>query len=77
MSAVKTRHVCYNTADALINVLVRLQQRYKPARRKLQLDNSVTTTKDSLDTICSVNVNAGGAETPEKNSQSDAADVEL
>ena len=67
MSAVKTRHACYSTADLLISAILQLRSRCRPARRKLCLeggsaslgDNNLKVANGTLS--CSVDVAAGGA----------------
>lgn len=70
ISAVKTRHACYSTADMFINAIIQLKGRYRPARRKPQLDGSSVTISSSVDENVkdgnrtlphSVEVAAGGA----------------
>ena len=68
ISAVKTRHACYSTADVFINAIIQLKGRYRPARRKPQLEGSSVSSslgervKDSSRTLPhSVDVAAGGA----------------
>lgn len=67
MSAVKTRHACYSTADVFINAIIQLKGRYRPARRKPQLEGGSVSSVDEhvkhADGALphSVDVAAGGA----------------
>ena len=67
ISAVKTRHACYSTADVFINAIIQLKGRYKPARRKPQLEcGNVSSLDESIKDAGgalphSVDVAAGGA----------------
>ena len=40
VSAVKTRHACYGTADTLVTAILHLRAKYTPPRKKPQLDCS-------------------------------------
>lgn len=67
ISAVKTRHACYSTADMFINAIFQLKGWYKPARRKPQIEgSSVSSLDESVKDVGgalphSVDVAAGGA----------------
>ena len=67
VSAVRTRHACYNTADAFITAISQLHHRFRPARRKQRLTTAGdrlggNAAKGSADSqLCSVDVAAGGA----------------
>ena len=67
ISAVKTRHACYSTADLFINAIIQLKGRYRPARRKPQLEGgSVSLVDESVKHAGgalphTVDVAAGGA----------------
>ena len=67
MSAVKTRHACYSTADVFINTILQLKGRYRPARRKLSAEGGNISSVDAHlknvngPPLCSVDVAAGGA----------------
>lgn len=67
MSAVKTRHACYGTANLLINTIFQLRSRYRPTQRKPCLEGGSISSadgglKDADGTLsCSVDVAAGGA----------------
>ncbi len=74
VSAVKTRHACYSTADAVITTISQLKGRYRPARRKAELTNAGNGLADSVAKgspaaqLCAVGVSAGGAGLDEANS---------
>lgn len=67
VSAVKTRHACYSTADVFINAILQLKGRYRPARQKPQLEGgNIISVDEHAKTIDgalqhSVDVAAGGA----------------
>lgn len=67
VSAVKTRHACYSTADAVITTISQLKGRYRPARRKAELTIAGNSLADSVAKgsstahLCTVGVSAGGA----------------
>ncbi|KAL0048602.1 hypothetical protein WJX82_006768 [Trebouxia sp. C0006] len=67
VSAVKTRHACYSTADAVITTISQLKGRYRPARRKAELTLAGNGLADSIAKgsraaqLCTVGVSAGGA----------------
>ena len=73
VSAVKTRHACYSTADAFVTAIAQLQGRYWPSRQNLHLDSKTASTKEKLESVCSVDVAAGGAGLLEGNRQPDAS----
>lgn len=74
VSAVKTRHACYSTADAVITTISQLKGRYRPARRKAELTLAGNGLADSVAKgsraaqLCTVGVSAGGAGLNETNS---------
>lgn len=66
VSAVKTRHACYSTADVFINTILQLKHRYRPARQNPQLEGGNTSVDEDVKTNNgalqhSVDVAAGGA----------------
>lgn len=67
VSAVKTRHACYSTADAVITTISQLKGRYRPARQKAELTLAGNGLADSVAKgsraaqLCTVGVSAGGA----------------
>lgn len=67
MSAVKTRHACYSTADLLIHTVLQLRSRYRRARQKPCREGGSASlgngnSKDANGALsCSVDVAAGGA----------------
>lgn len=74
VSAVKTRHACYSTADSVITAISQLKGRYRPARRKAELTVAGKSLADSVAKgspaaqLCTVGVSAGGAGLDETNS---------
>lgn len=71
MTAVKTRHACYNTADAVIHAMVQLKRRGRSSKQSPALQGSTSLAEDSdsfkttLDNaLCHVDVAAGGAGMP-------------
>lgn len=67
VSAVKTRHACYSTADMFVNAMLQLKGRYRPARQKPQLEGgNIVSVDKNVKTIDgalqhSMDVAAGGA----------------
>ena len=74
VSAVKTRHACYSTADSVITAISQLKGRYRPARRKAELTVAGKSLADTVAKgspaaqLCTVGVSAGGAGLDETNS---------
>lgn len=81
VSAVKTRHACYSTADAFITAMVQLVGRYRPAKRKTSLIGANVCVNDATlkgiegNLPCSVDVAAGGAGLPATSSNEEASHV--
>ena len=79
VSAVKTRHACYSTADAFITAMVQLVGRYRPAKHKPSLNAADVpphdaTSKDAEGMPqCSVDVAPGSAGLPATSGSEEAS----